>query len=186
MSNLIENDNSPQTGFFTAKYGIKPKKQFNVWRGNTIYGVKLPIGFENESEARELEQQVRMLYDDVEISTDKIKVTAMRNKGLVLCHVLPARIQFEGYVEIVAKPSISISYTIDPGCRECSDWSSKKLDWSSFEKECKTAMDTILRNTIIGRKLKEYWIREDKISDVDAKKRLEEITPYAMTQVLCV
>lgn len=178
MSAIIDNIHyiHSSTG---EKYGLKPEKRRIIGNNTTEYSIDLPIRFEKESEVREFEQQLKMLYDNIEISTDKIRIIALQKGAWAVCGLLPFKGDFKGYVDIVFRPFLSLSYGVSPGCQDCSlrDWSSKKLDWSVFEKECKTAMDTVLKKTILGKKFKEYLKENYKKSDEEADIILKEITP---------
>jgi hypothetical protein len=181
MSSLTERDKLHYIALSTGeKYGIKPEKKIESLRSEIEYSITLPIRFENETEVEEFEKQVKELYNDIEISTNKIRIIALEKRAWSLCDLFPFRGPFIGYVEIATRPSILVSYFI-PRCKDCNsrNWSSKKLDWTAFEKECKVVVDKIVRDTILGKKLKKYWIENERIPSEDAQKRLEEITSYA-------
>jgi hypothetical protein len=142
---------------------VKNATYINLSKGDK-YGIKvddnkltLPIALKDESEVKELEQQVRSLFDKTRTGADYIFV----NPGSGFWN------DNEG-VEIHAGNSIAFS--------------SNYYGHIHTSKKVNIGIDTILRHTLLGQRLKEYWRKEEKISQRDAQKRLEEITPLARPQ----
>lgn len=145
MSAII--GNAPYINLSTGqKYGIK-----------VVNELVLPIALQNESEVRELEREVRVLFKKVNVGTDYISA----RPGSVW------NTDTSGGEDVKIKAGNSI--VISAGY----------LTSIYTSKRTQIGVDKILRNTSLGKKLKEYWITEEKISPEDAQKRLEQITPLA-------
>jgi len=143
---------------------VKNAPYINLSKGQK-YGIKvdaneltLPIALKDEGEAKELEQQVRSLFGKTYTGTD--------------CIVFDPKMGFwsntDEQVVISAGNSIAFSSSYRNGLH-----GSKKVN---------IGVDTVLRHTLLGSRLKKYWMKKEKISEEDAQKRLEEITPFARPQ----
>ena len=132
------------------KYGIKPVS------GEYRYlGLLLPIGLKDEKESRQLVSEIRDLFNEVKVYPwyDHISVEVKSKRGFLFkrtYHIFLKR----------GENSIQIA------------------TWSPRKNENKVIIDTILRETVLGKRLKEYWLSKDGISEDEAERRLEEITPY--------
>jgi len=141
MSKLIQNNILPYVALSTGeKYGIKPESN----------GIVLPVRFENESEVREFENQIRALYKDTEIMPDKISSIVFRKKTWEwLIGIF--RGEIDVFLNVKTENTISLSYFYDR-------WNRgniiNRINWSSLDKEGEKAMDTVLKKTILGKKLK--------------------------------
>ena len=137
------------------KHGIKP-----VSREYGYIGLSLPIGLKDEEESKQLISQIKELYDGIKVYVwyDHLAI------------------EVKGKRKFLFKETAYVAIRRGENSIEIGTWSPrKKMD--------KSVIDTILRRTILGRRLKDYWISTEGISEGDAEKRLEELTPYAKTEV---
>ena len=81
-------------------------------------------------------------------------------------------------VEIVTGDVVDIIYQVYP-IEKYGDYHWVNNYKKKADHFAKMIMDTILRNTIIGIKLKTHFAKTEKISEVAADMRLEEMTPLA-------
>lgn len=81
-------------------------------------------------------------------------------------------------VEIVTGEVVDIIYQIFP-IEKFGDPQWVKDYRKKADHYAKMIIDTILRNTILADKLVEHYVKADKISEEDALKKLEELTPLA-------
>lgn len=81
-------------------------------------------------------------------------------------------------VEIVTGDVVDIIYQIKP-LEYFPDAYWVKNYRSKADQNAKMIIDSIIRNTIIGEKWKQEWIKKQKISEQEAQKRLEGLTPLA-------
>ena len=132
------------------KYGIKPVSgEFGSM------GLLLPIGLKDEKEARQLISEIKELFDEVKVYPWYDHVT----------------VEVKSKRRFLFKKTTYIFLKRGENSIEISTYSPKKI-------ESKVIIDTILRETVLGRRLKEYWVSKDGISEYEAEKRLEEITPH--------
>ena len=135
----------------TDRYGIKPVYE----RG--LYGVELPFNLANEDESKKLEKELSQLFPKVWRNIDGFVVEGKKEKK----HWYSAGDIPELHI-MPSENSIFIGHFY-------------------HEKSEYTAMDTILRNTILGKKFREYLKEKHSKTDLETKTILEEITPLART-----
>jgi hypothetical protein len=118
-------------------------------------GIILPIGFETEDEAKRFLGDLHHLKYNVSEGTDKIVIKGgiFRNRGSVI--FCPRE------------------YRSFSKCIKLSEGS--EFSWGDWK-----IADVLIRNTSLGKKLKEYWMKNEKgLTEEQTQKRLEEITPLA-------
>jgi len=87
-------------------------------------------------------------------------------------------VELEVTVEIVTGDVVDIIYQIKPLEYFPEAYWVKNYRLKA-DQNAKMIMDSIIRNTIIGEKWKQYWIKKQKISEQEAEKRLESLTLLA-------
>ena len=146
MSGIIEDFPIVSLTVTGKRYGIKPVS------GEYGYcGLLLPFGLANEDESRQLIEQIEGLYDNIKIYPwyDHFQVEAKKGK-----------FPFKKTAYAILKRGEN---SIEVGAHR-------------YGENEKTLVDNILRNTILGDKLKQYWTKEEGVSEKEAQRRLEEIT----------
>lgn len=116
-------------------------------------GVQLPISIV-EDEVTTLEQQIKQLYKQVS-----------KGDGYFEVKVAEERSPF-----IEADTALFVTYkeTLLKIMKKCGGWP-----------EAKTGTDVLIRNVpLIAEKLKDYWMKADKLRPEQSQKRLEQLTPY--------
>ncbi|MBI5133458.1 MAG: ferredoxin, partial [Thaumarchaeota archaeon] len=86
--------------------------------------------------------------------------------------------ELEITVEIVTGEVVDIIYQIKP-LESFQDAHWVKNYRSKAEQNAKMVIDLIIKNTIIGEKWKQAWIKKLKITEQEAQKKLEGLTPLA-------
>ena len=86
--------------------------------------------------------------------------------------------ELEITVEIVTGEVVDIIYQIKP-LENFPDAHWVRNYRSKADQNAKMVLDSIVRNTIIGEKWKQDWIKKQKVTEQDAQKRLEGLTPLA-------
>lgn len=86
--------------------------------------------------------------------------------------------ELEVTVEIVTGEVVDIIYQIKP-LEYFQDAHWVKNYRVKADQNAKMVIDSIVRNTIIGEKWKQEWIKKQKLSEADAQKKLEGLTPLA-------
>jgi len=86
--------------------------------------------------------------------------------------------ELEITVEIVTGEVVDIIYQIKP-IEYFPDAHWVKNYRSKADQNAKMVIDSIVRNTVIGEKWKQEWIKKQKIAEQEAQKRLEGLTPLA-------
>ena len=87
-------------------------------------------------------------------------------------------VELEITVEIVTGDVVDIIYQIKP-LESFQDAHWVKNYRSKAEQNAKMVIDLIIKNTIIGEKWKQAWIKKLKITEQEAQKKLEGLTPLA-------
>lgn len=87
-------------------------------------------------------------------------------------------VELEVTVEIVTGEVVDIIYQIKP-LEYFPEAHWVKNYRIKADQNAKMILDSIIRNTIIGEKWKQEWIKKQKISDQEAQKKLEGFTPLA-------
>lgn len=86
--------------------------------------------------------------------------------------------ELEITVEIVTGEVVDIIYQIKP-LEYFPDAHWVKNYRVKADQNAKMVIDSIIKNTVIGEKWKQEWIKKQKLSEQDAQKRLEGLTPLA-------
>ena len=86
--------------------------------------------------------------------------------------------ELEITVEIVTGEVVDIIYQIKP-LESSPDAHWVKNYRSKAEQNAKMVIDLIIKNTIIGEKWKQSWLKKLKITEQEAQKKLEGLTPLA-------
>jgi hypothetical protein len=160
MSLIIKKFDSIHFSNKKNQYGIKP------FRDDGYYGISVPVTFDDKSEIEQFKKEMSKIYSSVKFE-----------------HLLNGNLEVK--VKIKSLPPLinRVRYEIE------SDEKALKIKVKfplgttsgSFEPKANSLslIDNSLIETILGRKLKEYWVSEEKISEKEAQERLETITPYA-------
>ncbi|MEM2761170.1 MAG: ferredoxin family protein [Nitrososphaerales archaeon] len=91
--------------------------------------------------------------------------------------------ELEITVEIVTGEVVDVIYQIKP-LEYFQDAHWVKNYRIKADQNAKMVIDSIIRNTVIGEKWKQEWIKKQKISPEDAQKKLEGLTPLAKSLVV--
>ena len=86
--------------------------------------------------------------------------------------------ELEITAEIVTGDVVDVIYQIKP-IEYFPDAHWVKNYRSKADQNAKMIIDSIVRNTIIGEKWKQDWVKKQKITEQEAQKRLEGLTPLA-------
>ncbi len=86
--------------------------------------------------------------------------------------------ELEVTVEIVTGEVVDIIYQIKP-LENFPDAHWIKNYRIKADQNAKMVLDSIVRNTVIGEKWKQSWVKKNKISEQEAQKRLYGLTPLA-------
>jgi NAD-dependent dihydropyrimidine dehydrogenase PreA subunit len=87
-------------------------------------------------------------------------------------------VELEVTVEIVTGEVVDIIYQIKP-LEYFPEAHWVKNYRIKADQNAKIILDSIIKNTVIGEKWKQEWIKKQKISDQEAQKKLEGFTPLA-------
>lgn len=161
----------------TTKRGVYPLHGYK-------YGLyRLPVQLVKKEE---IEQVVNVLKSnfDVESFADRILVTYRWNEKDVTSSKPEEwrEAELEVTVEIVTGEVVDIIYQIKPLENFPEAYWVKNYRFKA-DQNAKMVIDVILRSTIIGQKLIEHWMKKDKLSEEDAKAKLEGFTPLAKAPV---
>ena len=157
----------------TAKRGVYPLHGYKIG----LY--RLPIKLEDPVEIKSIHDGLKKafemdMYADRIFATYRWKEQNMRNpdaKGY-------EEVELSITVEIVTGEVVDIIYQIFP-IEKFGDpnW---VLDYrKKSDHFAKMVIDTILRNTLLADKMVSYYVKKEKISEVAAIQKLEELTPLA-------
>ncbi|GIU70928.1 MAG: hypothetical protein KatS3mg003_0407 [Candidatus Nitrosocaldaceae archaeon] len=161
----------------TAKRGVYPLHGYK-------YGLyRIPVELIKKEE---IEQVVNALKSNFDVDTfaDRILVT-YRWKERDVTSSKPEEwkeAELEVTVEIVTGEVIDIIYQIKPLENFPEAYWVKNYRLKA-DQNAKMVIDVILRSTIIGQKLIEHWMKKNKLSEEDAKAKLEGLTPLAKAPV---
>ncbi len=157
----------------TAKRGVYPLHGYKIG----LY--RLPIKLEDPAEIQTIHDGLKKRFE-MDMYADRIYATYrwmeqnMKNldaKGY-------EKVELSITVEIVTGEVVDIIYQIFPiekfGDPNWVQDYRKKADHFA-----KMVIDTILRNTLLADKMISYYVRKEKISEVAAIQKLEELTPLA-------
>ncbi|MCE2614780.1 MAG: ferredoxin, partial [Nitrosopumilus sp. (ex Thoosa mismalolli)] len=157
----------------TAKRGVYPLHGFKLG----LY--RLPIKFEDPNEIKSVHDGLKKAFE-MDMYADRIFATyrwTEQNmddpdaKGY-------QEVELSVTVEIVTGEVVDIIYQIFP-IEKFGDPNWVKDYRKKADHFAKMAIDTILRNTILADKMVSYFAKSEKISEVAAIQKLEELTPLA-------
>ncbi len=161
----------------TAKRGVYPLHGYK-------YGLyRIPVELVKKEE---IEQVVNALKSNFNVDrfADRILVTYKWKEVDVTSSKREEwkEAELDVTVEIVTGEVIDIIYQIKP-LENYPDAYWVKSYRFKVDQNAKMVIDIILRNTIIGQKLVEYWTKKQKLSMEDANKKLVGLTPLAKTSI---
>lgn len=157
----------------TAKRGVYPLHGYKIG----LY--RLPVKLEDPAEIKSIHDGLKKAFE-MDMYADRIFATYrwqeqnMKDpdaKGY-------AQVELSITVEIVTGEVVDIIYQIFP-IEKFGDpnW---VLDYrKKADHFAKMIIDTILRNTILADKMISYYVKTEKISEIAAIQKLEELTPLA-------
>ena len=157
----------------TAKRGVYPLHGFKLG----LY--RIPINLEDPDEIKSVHDGMKKAFEmdayaDRIFATYRWKEQNMDNpdaKGY-------EEVELSVTVEIVTGEVVDIIYQIFP-IEKFGDPQWVKDYRKKADHYAKMIIDTILRNTILADKLIDFFIKDEKISEIQAIQKLEEMTPLA-------
>lgn len=172
MSSLLE-DKVYMVLSETAKRGVYPLHAYR-------YGLfRIPAELNDKKEIQSVITALKQAFKIDEFA-DRIYVTS-KWKETDVTSSKPQdwkEAELDITVEIVTGDVVDIIYQIKP-LEYFPDAYWVKNYRSKADQNAKMIIDSIIRNTIIGEKWKQEWIKKQKISEQEAQKRLEGLTPLA-------
>jgi len=157
----------------TAKRGVYPLHGYKIG----LY--RLPIKLEDPAEIQTIHDGLKKTFE-MDMYADRIYATYrwmeqnMKNpdaKGY-------EEVELSITVEIVTGEVVDIIYQIFP-IEKFGDPNWVKDYRKKADHFAKMVIDTILRNTILADKMISYYVKTEKISEIAAIQKLEELTPLA-------
>ncbi len=157
----------------TAKRGVYPLHGYKIG----LY--RLPIKLEDPAEIQTIHDGLKKTFE-MDMYADRIYATYrwmeqnMKNpdaKGY-------EKVELSITVEIVTGEVVDIIYQIFP-IEKFGDPNWVKDYRKKADHFAKMVIDTILRNTILADKMISYYVKTEKISEIAAIQKLEELTPLA-------
>jgi NAD-dependent dihydropyrimidine dehydrogenase PreA subunit/transcription termination factor NusB len=157
----------------TAKRGVYPLHGYKIG----LY--RLPIKLEDPAEIQTIHDGLKKTFE-MDMYADRIYATYrwmeqnMKNpdaKGY-------EKVELSVTVEIVTGEVVDIIYQIFP-IEKFGDPNWVKDYRKKADHFAKMVIDTILRNTILADKMISYYVKTEKISEIAAIQKLEELTPLA-------
>ena len=157
----------------TAKRGVYPLHGYKIG----LY--RLPIKLEDPAEIQTIHDGLKKTFE-MDMYADRIFATYrwmeqnMKNpdaKGY-------EEVELSVTVEIVTGEVVDIIYQIFP-IEKFGDPNWVKDYRKKADHFAKMVIDTILRNTILADKMISYYVKTEKISEIAAIQKLEELTPLA-------
>ena len=157
----------------TAKRGVYPLHGYKIG----LY--RLPIKLEDPAEIQTIHDGLKKTFE-MDMYADRIYATYrwmeqnMKNpdaKGY-------EEVELSVTVEIVTGEVVDIIYQIFP-IEKFGDPNWVKDYRKKADHFAKMVIDTILRNTILADKMISYYVKTEKISEIAAIQKLEELTPLA-------
>jgi NAD-dependent dihydropyrimidine dehydrogenase PreA subunit len=156
-----------------AKRGIYPT------HGAKLGIFRLPVELFGQSEISGLMNELKKLGYTLDTYADRIFVTSKWvEEGFDIFSNKKESAELDVTVEIVTGEVLDIIYQIRP-IENFGDFYWIKNYRQKADHRAKIIIDNIIRNTKIGQKLISYYQKIQKLSQEDAIKRLEEITPLA-------
>ena len=157
----------------TAKRGVYPLHGYKIG----LY--RLPITLEDPAEIKSIHDGLKKTFE-MDMYADRIFATyRWQEQNMKDPEAKGYReVELSITVEIVTGEVVDIIYQIFP-IEKFGDpnW---VLDYrKKADHFAKMVIDTILRNTILADKMVSYYVKKEKISEVTAIQKLEELTPLA-------
>jgi NAD-dependent dihydropyrimidine dehydrogenase PreA subunit/transcription termination factor NusB len=157
----------------TAKRGVYPLHGYKIG----LY--RLPITLEDPAEIKSIHDGLKKTFE-MDMYADRIYATyRWQEQNLKDPEAKGYReVELSITVEIVTGEVVDIIYQIFP-IEKFGDpnW---VLDYrKKADHFAKMVIDTILRNTILSDKMISYYVKKEKISEIAAIQKLEELTPLA-------
>ena len=156
-----------------AKRGIYPT------HGAKLGIFRLPVELFGQSEISGIMNEMKKLGYTLDTYADRIFVTSKWvEKGFDIYTNKEQSAELDITVEIVTGEVLDIIYQIRP-LEAFGDFYWVKNYRQKADHNAKIIIDNIIRNTKIGQKLISYYQKIQKLSQEDAIKKLEELTPLA-------
>ena len=157
----------------TAKRGVYPLHGFKIG----LY--RLPIKLEDPTELQSVHDGLKKTFE-MDMYADRIYATyGWKEQNMKDSDAKGYReVDLSVTVEIVTGEVVDIIYQIFP-IEKFGDPNWVKDYRKKADHFAKMVIDTILRNTILADKLVSYYAKTEKISEVAAIQKLEELTPLA-------
>ena len=158
-----------------AKRGIHPT------HGSKIGIFRLPVDIVGQSEINGIINELKKIGYSLDSYADRIFVTMKwTEKGFDIYTNKEQSKELSITVEIVTGEVLDIIYQIRP-LETFGDLYWIKNYRHKADHNAKIIIDNIIRNTKIGQKLLSYYQKKEKLSQADAIKKLESITPLVDT-----
>jgi len=157
----------------TAKRGVYPLHGYKIG----LY--RLPIKLEDPAEIKSIHDGLKKAFE-MDMYADRIYATYRWNEQNMKDPDAKGyeEVELSITVEIVTGEVVDIIYQIFPiekfGDPNWVQDYRKKADHFA-----KMVIDTILRNTLLADKMISYYVKTEKISEIAAIQKLEELTPLA-------
>ncbi len=157
----------------TAKRGVYPLHGYKIG----LY--RLPIKLEDPAEIKSIHDGLKKAFE-MDMYADRIYATYRWNEQNMKDPDAKGyeEVELSITVEIVTGEVVDIIYQIFPiekfGDPNWVQDYRKKADHFA-----KMVIDTILRNTLLADKMISYYVKKEKISEIAAIQKLEELTPLA-------
>ncbi len=156
-----------------AKRGVYPT------HGAKLGIFRLPVDLLGQSEMNNIMNDLKKLGYSLDSYADRIFVTMKwPEKGFDIYTNKEQSTELSVTVEIVTGEVLDIIYQIRP-LETFGDLYWVKNYRHKADHNAKVIIDNVIRNTKIGQKLVSYYQKIQKLSQADAVKKLEEITPLA-------
>ncbi|VFJ12835.1 4Fe-4S dicluster domain-containing protein [Candidatus Nitrosocosmicus franklandus] len=156
-----------------AKRGIYPT------HGAKLGIFRLPVELVNQSEITGIVNELKKLGYSLDTFADRIFVTKKWvEKGYDFYSGKEESAELDITVEIVTGEVLDLIYQIKP-IEHFGDYYWIKNYRHTADRHAKIIIDNIIRNTKIGQKLIGYYQKIHKLSQEDAIKKIEQITPLA-------
>ncbi len=157
----------------TAKRGVYPLHGYKIG----LY--RLPVKLDDPAEIKSIHDGLKKAFE-MDMYADRIYATYRWNEQNIKDPDAKGyeEVELSITVEIVTGEVVDIIYQIFPiekfGDPNWVQDYRKKADHFA-----KMVIDTILRNTLLADKMISYYVKTEKISEISAIQKLEELTPLA-------
>jgi len=157
----------------TAKRGVYPLHGYKIG----LY--RLPIKLEDPAEIKSIHDGLKKAFE-MDMYADRIYATYRWNEQNMKNPDAKGyeEVELSITVEIVTGEVVDIIYQIFP-IEKFGDPNWVKDYRKKADHFAKMVIDTILRNTILADKMISYYVKTEKISEIAAIQKLEELTPLA-------